>query len=155
MQTRQTTRRQTVFEAPPKIPGAASGVRGRSSIFCDFFFRSFWLIGKEEPLRHVIVYARSLPGGSLQAWVSEVSECPHPLNVPPSSHDSRGIQRLHLAKYVAGEQIANDWNSETASMPKMAPSSATLKPARLSRRPSKRRSVPMAATKSSSTTCRR
>ena len=73
----------------------------------------------------------------------------------PTRDGSKAFQRICLAKYDTGEQIANDWNSEIATMPKMAPSSATLKPARLSRRPSKRRSVPMAATKSSSTTCRR
>lgn len=44
---------------------------------------------------------------------------------------------------------------ETVTMPKMEPSSVTLKPAKLSRRPSRPPWAPMAATRSSSTTCKK
>lgn len=100
---------------------------------------------------HVVVYAWPFPGWSLQAWVSEVSEppvveCPAP-QVPRPWREFNIRHRQSLAMLRLFHSLTN-MIPFIVMMPKTVRSSATLKPARLSPRPSSRRLARTVATRS-------
>lgn len=149
---RRTSRTRPIFSTGQLLVGDILQKKSDQLRVLSLRFARQLLVADDEPhriRRHVSQHPQRAQREPLQAGLQQVSGSSIASFTPP--YHAMPTDRHHQETL---HQPANT-PLPPATTPKMAPSCATSTPAGPSPRPSRRRSAPTAATRSSSTTCRR